>query len=374
MKKSVSAEPMVPTLFAMPPDRAGEVNQKRGAIVSALMKSIRLAREEDACYWLLALLRGGQERSYLGRRCFGSSAEDSLSIQAMEMGSELARRPPKAELPYLQSVIASSRGPKWYWQIGKAYTIGRCDAYEGQRVLEDKTVQELEQLCRVSLRDKQFVPFFVAYRELKKERKRNMGLVGELIEAGQASPIPEAHRLAAAMAPHLWQVSTKENNPVWQLVWILMHGPFPGSGDPVDLTGAAEVIARAEARWARPNLEPVPSWALDGIHVTGNDERFAGTWAGLRNMVAMYQRYGRLAPEDDGVLIKTGTVVTRKRRGIWPVIVPSTANPSESYEIEPDGDALRCTCQGYFWQSRRGIFSCRHIKKFLAENAEVLGG
>ncbi len=79
------------------------------------------------------------------------------------------------------------------------------------------------------------------------------------------------------MAPHLWQVATRENNLVWQLVWVLMHGPFPGSRDPVGLTGAEQVIARAEERWAQPNLEPVPGWALDGIHVTGNDERFAGT-------------------------------------------------------------------------------------------------
>ena len=356
-------------LFDIGNDRVAEVSQKRGQLVSWLMKSIRLAREEDAVYVMLALLRGGQERGYLGRRCFGSSAEDSLSIQAMELGSELARRPPKAELPYLQSVIASSRGPKWYWPMAKAYTIGRCEAYEGRRVFEDKTELELEQLCRVSLREQQFVPFFVAYRELKKERKRNLGIVGELVEIGKASPIPEAQRLAAAMAPHLWQCATRETNPVWQLVWILSEGPFAHSGDPVDLTGADQTIAAAEARWAKPDLEAVPSWALDGVHTTGNDERFAGTWAGLRNCVAMYAKYGRLAPEDDGVLIKTGTVVTRKQRGIWPAIVQSLTHPSESYEIEPDEDGnLRCSCPAFLWKVRKNGSDCKHLRAFKAQN------
>jgi len=362
------------TLFDMGVDRVAEVTKKRGQIVSGLMKAIRLQREEDSVYWMLALLRGGQERSYLGRRCFGSSCEDNFNIQAIEMASELARRPPKAELPYLQSVIASSRGPKWYWPMAKAYTFGRCEAYEGRRVFEDKTDLELEQLCRVSLREKQFVPFFVAYRELKKERKRNLGLVGELVELGKASQIPEAQRLAAAMAPHLWQCATRETNPVWQLVWVLMHGPFPGSGDPVDLSGAEQTIARAEARWAKPELEPVPSWALDGVHVKGNDERFAGTWIGLRNMVAMFAKFGRLAPEDDGVLIQTGTVVTSRRKGMWPIIVPSMTRPGEEYEVDLDGDELRCSCPAYSWQSRKGRYECKHIRDVLARNPGILGG
>jgi hypothetical protein len=361
-------------LFDMRMDRVAEVTEKRGPVVSALMKAIRLQREEDACYWILALLRGGQERGYLGRRCFGSACEDNLNIQAIEMGSELAKRPPKAELPYLQSVIASSRGPKWYWPMAKAYTIGRCEAYEGQRVFESKTVDELETLCRVSLREQQFVPFFVAYRELKKERERNFGIVQELVDIGKASPIPEARRLAEAMAPHVWQCTKRENNPVWQLVWILSEGPFEHSGKPVDLSGADRTIAAAEARWAKKEMEEVPGWALDGVHTSGSDERFAGTWAGLRNCVAMFAKYGRLSPEDEGVLIKAGVVVTRRRKGLWPAIVPSFTNPSVQYEIWPDGDELLCTCPAYSWRSRRGDHTCKHVVEFLAKNPEVIGG
>jgi replication-associated recombination protein RarA len=64
-------------LFDVGQDRVADVTERRGQIVSGLMKAIRLQREEDAAYWMLALLRGGQDRAYLGRRCFGSACEDN---------------------------------------------------------------------------------------------------------------------------------------------------------------------------------------------------------------------------------------------------------------------------------------------------------
>ena len=180
--------------------------------------------------------------------------------------------------------------------------------------------------------------------------------------------------MAEAMAPHVWQCTKRETNPVWQLVWILSEGPFEHSGEPVDLSGADRTIAAAEARWAKKEMEEVPGWALDGVHTSGSDERFAGTWAGLRNCVAMFAKYGRLSPEDEGVLIKAGVVVTRRRKGLWPAIVPSFTNPSVQYEIWPDGDEFYCTCPAYAWRSRRGDHTCKHVVEFLAKNPEVIGG
>jgi hypothetical protein len=362
-----------PLLFDLGTDRVAEVTQRRGQIVSALMKAIRLAREEDAVYWMLALLRGGQDRSYLGRRCFGSACEDNFNLQAIEMGAELARKPAEVELPFLQSVIASSRGPKWYWPMAKAYTVGRCQPYEAPRVFEHTSVAELEALCREALRQRQFVPFFAAYRELKRERKKNLGIVTELVALAKASPIEEARRLATAMAPHLWQCATRETNPVWQLVWILCEGPFPGSNAPVDLTGAEQTIARAEERWGQAVLEPVPSWVLDGVHTSGDDERFAGTWRGLRNMVAMYERYGRLSPEDPGILVRAGEG-GRRRKGRWPIIFRSCTHPQVTYQVEPAGDELRCSCPAFFGRFQRGQSDCQHIRQVLAENPDLLEG
>jgi hypothetical protein len=260
----------------------------------------------------------------------------------------------------------------WYALLAKNDTPGRCQAYKAPRAFEHQTVGELEVICRESLQRKPSVPFFAAYRELERERQKNLGIVKELVAIGKASPIEEARRLANAMAPHIWQCTTRESNPVWQMVWILCEGPFPGSNDPVDLTGAEQTIARAEERWAAPELEEVPSWCRDGVHVSGDDERFAGTWAGLRNCVAMYAKYGRLSPDDEGVLIKAGTVVTRRRKGLWPVLVESMTEPGVLYEVEPDGDELRCSCPAYRWQFGRGEPGCKHVRRLLEENPGIL--
>jgi len=373
-KKKVNQMDGVPFLFDVGDDRVAAVTEKRGKCVSALMKSIRLGRTEDSAYWMLALLRGGQDRAYLGRRCFGSACEDSLSIPAMEIGADLAKQPAKASLPYLQSAIASSRGLKWYSPIGKRYTLARCEAYEGLRIWEDKTNDELMRIGETALERKAFVPFFVAYRELKTQRKWNIALLKKLLEAGVQSGIPEAVRLARVIGPNLWQCATRENNPVWQLMWVLCHGPFPGSLDPVNLEGTPEIIERAEARWAAPEIEAIPSWALDGVHTTGDDERFAGTWAGLRNCVAMFERYGRLSPDDEGVLIKAGHPVTKRSKGMWPVSVESETHPGVFYDLEPDGDEFRCSCPEYHWQSRKGVYRCSHLQRFLAANPTAMGG
>jgi hypothetical protein len=61
---------------------------QRSEIVSTL-EDIRLGREEDAVFWMLRLPRRGGSR--YRRRCFGSCG--NLSLQPIEMGSELIRRP-----------------------------------------------------------------------------------------------------------------------------------------------------------------------------------------------------------------------------------------------------------------------------------------
>ncbi len=86
----------------------------------------------------------------------------------------------------------------------------------------------------------------------------------------------------------------------------------------------------------------------------------------------MYTKYGRLSPDDEGVLIKAGTVVTRRRKGLWPVLVESRTTPGESYEVEPDGDALSCSCPAYRRRFRRGDPSCQHVKRLLEENPGIL--
>jgi hypothetical protein len=46
--------------------------------------------------------------------------------------------------------------------------------------------------------------------------------------------------------------------------------------EPVPLDGLNQLLKAVEARWAAPDLEPVPSWALDGTHESGFRSPVAG--------------------------------------------------------------------------------------------------
>jgi hypothetical protein len=251
---------------------------------------------------MMALIRGGVDRAYLGRRCFGSAAEDSLSLQAMEMGAELMRRPPRhTELPYFQSVLASCRGAKWYWPVGKAYTLSRCAAWETPRDLG--TEADIHSVAESALGRGDAVALMKVHREAG-ERKSAFDFYRWLMARAGELESPEVRRLAAVCKQNSWAVVLKELNPLWQLIWVLCHGAFSGSGDPLDLTGLDHLLREVEERWAAPQLERVPGWALDGIHTReGSDARFAGNWPGLRNMLAMYEAYGRVDPADDGIVV-----------------------------------------------------------------------
>jgi hypothetical protein len=66
---------------------------RRGEVVSALMKSIRLQREADALYWMRALLDSGVDRGYLAG---AASARPPRTPEPRGHGdgSELVRRCP----------------------------------------------------------------------------------------------------------------------------------------------------------------------------------------------------------------------------------------------------------------------------------------
>ncbi len=277
---------------------------QRRQVVSALMKSIRLQREADTLYWMKALLDSGVDRGYLGRRCFGSACEDSLSLTAMELGSELARRPSRRnDLPYFESVLASCRGLKWYWPVGVEYTLCRCVAWEAQRAYRDKTENGLLEIAARALDREDPLLLMQIHRECHARRRGGYALLDLLVAAAQGRETP-VQRLAALCARHRWLIVKWELNPAWQLIWVLCRGPFAGSEDPVCLDGLDPLLTEAAQRWEMPDLEPIPAWSLDGVHTVGNDERFAGTWRGLRNMLFMYERYGRLDPADDGILVR----------------------------------------------------------------------
>jgi len=133
-------------------------------------------------------------------------------------------------------------------------------------------------------------------------------------EVGEQTAEPVARRLAAIIRRQYgWLGASREKNHLWQLLWTLACQPLESAGrvpDPAEFRALRE---RAEER-LRGELEPVPGWARNGIHTGGRDPRFAGSWEGLRNMIAMYQRDGVLDPSRPGVLLHEGQRIRRWRR------------------------------------------------------------
>jgi hypothetical protein len=303
VKTHLNPTPLFPELAAENA-KAASVVEQRGIVVSALMKSIRLRRDQDAVFWMMALLRAGVDRGYLGRRCFGSACEDNLSLGPIELGSELARRPSRSsEWPYFRSVLASCRGLKWYQLIGTEYILTFCNLWEEPRSLRSCGQEEILQVAAQGIQARDVGTVIRAHRELHERRRGCFDFLERLLHAavGRETAI---QRLAAICARHKYYLVTFDMNATLQLIWTVCKGPFCGCEDPVPTSDLTTLVKQAHERWQLPKLEPVPTWACDGVHTIGSDGRFAGSWPGIRNMVEMYRRYGRLDPADPGVLIR----------------------------------------------------------------------
>lgn len=123
-------------------------------------------------------------------------------------------------------------------------------------------------------------------------------------EAGAKTPDELTRRLAAIIQRQLgWLGVSREKNHLWQLVWALSRRPLASRSRQPNAAEFAALWRRAQTRLGKP-LERPPSWALDGIHTHGRDPRFAGTVEGTRNMIAMFQRDGRIDPRRPGATLR----------------------------------------------------------------------
>jgi len=145
-----------------------------------------------------------------------------------------------------------------------------------------------------------------AYRILSTKVGRR-ALFLQAAAMGASSGDAGTRELAGLIERQVWWLAAfGELNPIWMCIWRLARGPF---------TSARRVATREEfeqlradvARRLAAEIEAPPSWALDGVHTTGKDPRFAGSWSGLENMLAMYERDGRLDPSAPGATLHART-------------------------------------------------------------------
>jgi len=282
----------------------------RGVLSSVLMKSIRLMWPDDAIYWVSVMYQGGAGGWYLRRRLFRCSGEDNLDVEAMAAAEVLLQREadnPADELEALRMVTYYiTVGTKWYElpdgqdmvRTQAAATAGRGkpprastlrapiatfaaavkkqDAPEAFRVLDEgRTMEQAGGFSKAG-----FYDVALAAAEGRRGVVRDLAdIVGR--QRGWLQPLDERHHLR-------------------QLTWVVTRGPFRKALPPTGELAYKPSVARAERR-LRGEIEAIPSWARDGIHVRGSDPRLAGDEGGRLNMVEMYERDGILDPAKPGV-------------------------------------------------------------------------
>jgi hypothetical protein len=274
--------------------------------LSALVKSLRLRRVEDAVYWLVYLdtFRESTSRFRAARRLLIGSAEDGHSITVMEAVaanfSQLTR--PRTDLIYLAAeALRICKFENWWHPKsgGKDYIYAGLLAerkllhYPGHHTLENMTrmiergIAERDQISAIA------------------------GVIG--LSHARVSATRQAELLAniARRASHLFaqrliqihlrakSALSSDNNFLCQAAWMMAGGNSPVAelSEPVFATEVFELMQNAQERWTQP--EPIPRWCCDGLHSAGDDPRFMGVWFHMYAACRAFEHYGRLDPSDD---------------------------------------------------------------------------
>ena len=277
--------------------------------LSALVKSIRIRRVDEAVYWLVYLdtFKEKQYRFRTARRLLIGSAEDGLSIPVMEMIADSFRTisKPETDLWYLVSeAIRICRLPNWWSPEtgGPDYIYHSLIGERAWKYKEwDYRLKTLEHEITRAIEhgDKAMALGAVAaYASLQKAER-----VGATRQAEFLLQLAEerAHDLAIRLCKvHLSQKTTLsgDNNFISQSVWHLAGGvsPVAENLELVTIGECNEALERARKAWRRPHR--IPTWCLDGVHSAGNDTRFMGMLPEMYACCKAFEKYGRLDPAD----------------------------------------------------------------------------
>ena len=270
--------------------------------LSALVKSIRIRRVEDAVYWLVYLdtFKEPQYRFRTARRLLIGSAEDGHSIAVME---EIGRKfwklckPTADQIELVAEAIRICKLPNWWHPDSGGQSL------VGQRIWLYKTdhnVTTLQNEIGKAIAEKNraiAIGAVMAFADLKP----TLGATKQaefLLQCADRM----GHDLAARLCKiHLSAKSalSGDNNFVCQTAWLMAGGESPVAEEtlPVTADECHELLTRGEEKWQNP--EPIPRWCCDGIHCAGDDPRFAGCLPEMWAVCRAYQYYGRVDPADE---------------------------------------------------------------------------
>jgi hypothetical protein len=276
--------------------------------LSALVKSIRIRRVEDAVYWLVYLdsFKGPEYRFRTARRLLIGSAEDGHSITVMEAVAGKFWKLSKLKTDLIDLVpeaIRICKLPNWW----HPETNGPDYIYQsliGQRAWLYKawdhnvTTLQNEVAKALAASDRAIaIGAVMAFGDVKP----TFGATKQaefLLECAERMRHDRAARLCKV---HLSAKSalSGDNNFLCQAAWLMAGGKSPLAEEvlPVNADECYGLLERAKERWKNP--EPIPRWCCDGTHSSGDDPRFAGLLPEMWVVCRAFQHYQRVEPADE---------------------------------------------------------------------------
>lgn len=350
----------------------------RSQWMSALIKAIRMGLEEESAYWLSVLLISeGISKWYLARRFVMSVFEDVANVPATQSAywlftEGIRDEPEQAECNMYRVMLELCRAPKFFSdEVARQCTKDWLDTEENAKRYDlygedKKTDEDLMVSLKKALEAKNFKHVYLIYHQLLNVRKviEYDVLIDTMIgmaENGLPEHIKEYARIVSDTA--IESAKYGDTNSVFMLAQALTVGM---NNDPVEVADEDVEIAWKYKefvleQWKKNRIRKVPGWALDGVHAgVGDgvpDKRFAGTTYGVKNMVLQFEKYGRLHPEDQGVVYKAygdwKPDYEKVRDGVYRI---KSQSGNGSYEVNLKENT--CTCPAF--KHRKG--NCKHIK------------
>jgi len=361
------------------------VKKSRAKWMSALIKAIRMGLEEEAAYWMSVLLiSDGISHWYLARRLLMSVYEDVPNVQATREASALFTggiRGKGAEREIFHVMLLLCRAPKFYADpVARQCTLDWLDTEEHKEKYnlygkDKKSDDDLFISLKKAIQAKNFKHSWLIYNEILNVRK--IMLYEELSDniLAMAENVPEHVKEYGKLICDLSEESVRygDQNSIFMLAQAITVGINNEENviSDEDVEIATKYVDFVKDQWRANRLRKVPGWALDGMHAGAGDQlpdkRFAGTTWGIKNMLAMFEKYGRLHPDDEGVFYKV------KKFENWEAQIQKigdgrfnvqSQSGNGSYVV--DLGANTCTCPAF--QHRKG--SCKHIKLLKLKKVE----
>jgi hypothetical protein len=295
---------LAPKQFCLP-----GIEEPRVALhLSALVKSIRLRRTEDAIKWLAVLWDLPSLRYRITRRILVSSGEDGFSPELIEAVVLWYGGPHRYSLAHAAREVCRICDTRSWWAVQEGHEM-IFSWKRAERIAEGIQTNSLDAvlaLLESAISKRNVLDGLGAFsRASLLPDFSNAWLAGALGRWVEQSGHERAGRLFDS-----WRVVApvlgRDTNISGLLIFLLLGGLIPRVRSPdvgeSPVTLIANMLPRMQlASNQAEGIIDLPAWANDGIHARGEgpqDKRFAGVLCNFVAMCKAYDFYGRLDPSD----------------------------------------------------------------------------